>query len=189
LVTLEIDGKHESDAAWRDAGSIVIPDGPVYQENKLFDKILFCNDTENIYLRIFVNKNNSAKHSRKINQFHIYTRNASKMLAGGQIRLINRNEGNSLVTKQKFNNEFVLTIINGELFPIRFLNVPEENCWNFAAANNIKMVYEDVIDIKIPFSDLGIEQDDVLEFFFATSDNGIKDTYIPQEALLALKRG
>lgn len=189
LITLEIDGKHESDFAWKDAGSIVIPDGPVYQENKLFDKILFCNDTENIYLRIFVNKNNSAKHSRKINQFHIYTRNASQLLPGASIRLINRNEGNSLVIKQKFNNEFVLTIINGELFPIRFLNVPEENCWNFAAANNIKMVYDDVIDIKIPFEDLGIERNDVLEFFFATSDNGIKDTYIPQDALLALRRG
>ena len=53
----------------------------------------------------------------------------------------------------------------------------------------IKMVYDDVIDIKIPFEDLGIERNDVLEFFFATSDNGIKDTYIPQDALLALRRG
>ena len=189
LITLEIDGKQDSDILWEKAGSIVIPDGPVYQENKLFDKICFCNDTENIYLRIYVNKNNSAKHSRKINQFHIYTRNASTLKAGAPIRLINRNDSNASMIKEKFNNEFVLTLINSELFPIRFLNVPEENCWRFAQANDIKLIYKDVIDIKIPFDDLSVEHGDILEFFFATSDNGIKDTYIPQDALLALKRG
>ena len=188
LITIEIDGKQESDANWNRAGSIIIPDGPVYQENKLFDKICFCNDLDNIYLRIYVNKNNCSKHSKKINQFHIYTRNASMLRAAAPIRLINRNDSNGLMIKEKFNNEFVLTIINSELFPIRFLNVPEENCWKFAAANSVKLIADDVIDIKIPFEDLGIGHGEILEFFFATSDNGIKDTYIPQDALLALKR-
>lgn len=189
LITLDIDGKLDSDDKWSSAGSIVIPDGPVYQENKLFDKISFCNDNENIYLRIYVNKNNGEKHSKKINQFHIYTRNASMLIPGAPIRLINRNDSNASMIKEKFNNEFVLTIINNELFPIRFLNVPDVNCWKFTTANNIKLIFKDVIDIKIPFDDLSIGHGDVLEFFFATSDNGIKDTYIPQDALLALKRG
>ena len=55
--------------------------------------------------------------------------------------------------------------------------------------NNIEIKYEDVIDIKLPFSDLGINNGDIMEMFFATSDNGIKDTYIPNDALLVLKRG
>lgn len=187
LLSQTIDGKLVSDKNWEQAGSIVIPDGPVFQENKLFDKIAFCNDTENIYLRIYLNKI-SDKNSRKINQFHIYTRNASKLIEGAAIRLINKNEENSPVVKEKFNNELVLTIIQDEMFPIRFLGVKDKNCWNIADANNIKIVRDEVIDIELPFRDLGINHGDLLELFFATSDNGIKDTYIPKDALLVLKR-
>lgn len=188
LVTIDIDGLYSSESAWEKAGSIIIPDGPVYQENKLFDKIYFCNDSENLYLRIFTNKNNCAKHSKKINQFHIYTRNASTLLPSAGIRLINHNDSVAPLVREKFNNELVLTIVNSELFPIRFLNVTEDNCWNFASSNHIKIINSDVIDIKIPFEDLGVQTGDVLEFFFATSDNGIKDTFIPQDSLLALQR-
>ncbi len=186
LLTQVIDGKLASDNRWAEAGSIIIPDGPVYQENKLFDKISFCNDTDNIYLRIYINKNPDSK---KINQFHIYTRNSSIITPRAAIRLIDKNEDNSLIVKEKFNNEFLLTIINDELFPIRFLNVKEENCWSLSGVNNIEIKFEDVIDIKLPFQDLGINNGDILELFFATSDNGIKDTYIPNDALLVLKRG
>ena len=188
LITINIDGKLESENNWTKSGSIIIPDGPVYQENKLFDKIYFCNDSENLYLRIFINKNNTRKLSKKINQFHIYTRNISSHKVGAPIRLVNRNDGNNGVIKEKFHNEIVLTIVNQDLFPIRFLNVPEENCWSFAVNNDIKIVYVDTIDMKIPFENIGINQGDVLEFFFATSDNGIKDTYIPQDSLLAIQR-
>ncbi len=188
LLSQSIDGKLASDKNWDKAGSIVIPDGPVFQENKLFDKIAFCNDTENIYFRIYLNKTID-KNSRKIHQFHVYTRNATRLFAGASIRLINKNEENSQIAKEKFNNELVLTIIKDELFPIRFLNVKDENCWNITDSNNIKIAKEDVIDIELPFRDLGINHGDLLELFFATSDNGIKDTYIPKDALLVLKRG
>ena len=187
LQTQVIDGRLSSDTNWSNAGSIIIPDGPVYQENKIFDKISFCNDTENIYLRIYTNKN-SEKLSKKINQFHIYTRNASVITPRAPIRLIDKNEENSLIVKEKFNNELLLIIIKDELFPIRFLSVREENCWRLEGINNIEIKYEDVIDIKLPFADLGINSGDTLEMFFATSDNGIKDTYIPNDALLVLKR-
>ena len=69
------------------------------------------------------------------------------------------------------------------------MNVKDENCWNITDSNNIKIAKEDVIDIELPFRDLGINHGDLLELFFATSDNGIKDTYIPKDALLVLKRG
>ena len=188
LLSQTVDGKLSSDENWAQAGSIVIPDGPVYKENKLFDRISFCNDTENIYLRIYTNKTPETS-SKRINQFHIYTRNASVITPRAQIRLIDKNDENSLITKEKFNNELLLIVINDELFPVRFLNVKEENSWRLAGVNNIEICYEDVIDIRIPFSDLGINSGDLLELFFAISDNGIKETYIPNDALLVLKRG
>ncbi len=188
LLSQTIDGRLSSDANWQQAGSIVIQDGPVYKENKLFDRISFCNDTENIYLRIYTNKTPESS-AKRINQFHIYTRNASVITPRAPIRLIDKNDENSLITKEKFNNELLLIVINDELFPVRFLDVKDENCWRLAGVNNIEIKYENVIDIKLPFSDLGINSGDLLELFFAISDNGIKETYIPHDALLVLKRG
>ena len=50
------------------------------------------------------------------------------------------------------------------------------------------MVYNDVIDVTIPFELLGINKSETLEFFMANTDSGVKNTYIPQEILLSLTR-
>ena len=50
------------------------------------------------------------------------------------------------------------------------------------------MVYEDVIDICIPFDKLGINQGESIEFFMANTDSAVKNTYIPQEVLISMNR-
>ncbi|MBQ1612684.1 MAG: hypothetical protein II085_04335, partial [Alphaproteobacteria bacterium] len=48
----EIDGKEHEDS-WLNAGCIYIPDGPVMKESKLFDRICFGYDKDNLYLRFY----------------------------------------------------------------------------------------------------------------------------------------
>ena len=57
LISPKVSGKNTvDDDTWLNAGCIDIPDGPVLRESKLFDKICFGNDSENFYLRFYLNK-------------------------------------------------------------------------------------------------------------------------------------
>ena len=62
------------------------------------------------------------------------------------------------------------------------------NMWTLDNPEGIKIVYDDVIDVCIPFEKLGIQYGETVEFFMANTDSGIKNTYIPQEILLSLNR-
>ena len=61
--------------------------------------------------------------------------------------------------------------------------------WTLANPEKIKVVYNDVIDIAIPFEVLGIAEGETIELFMANTDSGVKNTYLPQEVLLSLTRG
>ena len=53
---------------------------------------------------------------------------------------------------------------------------------------SIVSVYDEVLDIKIPFEILDIKTGENMEFIFVNANFGIKDFYIPNEILLKLKR-
>lgn len=189
-ITPRMDGLNSSYDDWYNAGSLSLLDGPVFRENKNVDKILFGSDENNIYFRLHVNKGSGEiSFVDRINQFYIYTRNASKIGNRAYIRLISKTDNPYPLLVEKFEHELTLTLIKDTLYPPRLTAVLHPNIWTLDNPEGIKIVYEDVIDICIPFDKLGIETGETVEFFMANTDSGVKNTYIPQEILLSMVRG
>ncbi len=188
-ITPRVDGLLTSYDDWYHSGSISMLDGPVFRENKNVDKIHYGCDDKNLYLRLHVNKNMSENSFlNRINQFYIYTRNATTVGHRAYIRLISKTENQYPILREKFERELTLTLIQDTLYPIRLTSCLHPNMWTLANPDKIHTVYNDVIDIAIPFEILGIGEGETIEIFMANTDSGVKNTYLPQEILLSLTR-
>ena len=124
----------------------------------------------------------------RINQFYIYTRNASQNLHRAFIRLISKTDNPYPLLTEKFEHEIALTLVKDTLYPPRFTTVLHPNLWTLDNPEGLNITYKDVIDVCIPFDKIGIRQGEIVEFFMANTDSGVKNTYIPQEVLLSMKR-
>lgn len=188
-ISPRMDGLISSSGDWYNSGSMSLLDGPVFRENKNVDKINFGCDSDNIYFRLHVNKGNSdISFFDRINQFYIYIRNAARISNRANIRLISKTDNPYPILTEKFEHELTLTLVGDKLYPPRLTIVLHPDMWTLDNPENIKIVYEDVIDVCIPFDKLGIEKGETVEFFMANTDSGVKNTYIPQEILLSMVR-
>ena len=188
-ITPKMDGLNTSAEDWNNSGFLTLLDGPVYRENKNVDKINFGCDNKNIYFRLHVNKSSGEiSFVDRINQFYIYTRNASNITNRAYIRLISKTDNPYPILLEKFEHELTLTLVSDTLYPPRLASVLHPNMWTLDNPDGIKIVFEDIIDVCIPFEKLGINPGDTVEFFLANTDSGVKNTYIPQEILLSMTR-
>ena len=188
-ISPKMDGLNESAPDWYNAGTMTLLDGPVFRENKNVDKIDFGHDKDNIYFRLHINKNNSEKSFlERINQFYIYLRNSSRLLDRAHIRLISKTDNPYPILTEKFEHEIALTLVKDTLYPPRLATVLHPDMWTLDNPEGIKIIYEDVIDVCIPFEKIGIKNGETMEFFMANTDSGVKNTYIPQELLLSMTR-
>ncbi len=184
-----MDGMSQSSEEWYNAGSISMLDGPVFRENKNVDKIDFGCDHNNVYFRLHVNKGaGEISFVDRINQFYIYTRNASRIGNRAHIRLISRTDNPYPILTEKFEHELTLTLVKDTLYPLRLTTVMHPDIWTLDNPEGIRMVYEDVIDVAIPFDKLGVGEGETVEFFMANTDSAVKNTYLPQEVLLSMNR-
>ena len=90
--------------------------------------------------------------------------------------------------REKFEHELTLTLIKDTLYPPRLTSCLHPNIWTLANPDGINIVYNEVIDVAIPFDLLGVQKGETVEFFMANTDSGVKNTHIPQEILLSLTR-
>ena len=188
-ITPRMDGLRTSDNDWYNSGLISLLDGPVHRENKNIDKILFGCDEKNMYFRLHVNKNSSETNFiDRINQFYIYVRNATHAGARAYIRLISKTDNPYPILSEKFENELTLTLVKDTLYPPRLSTCLHQNLWTLANPEGVNIVYKDVIDLAVPFDTLGVGHGDKIEFFIANTDSGVKNTYVPQEVMLSMKR-
>ena len=188
-ITPRMDGLYKSVDDWYNSGSISMLDGPVFRENKIVDKINFGCDKNNIYFRLHVNKGSGEiSFIDRINQFYIYTRNATNIGLRAYIRLISKTDNPYPILLERFEHEIALTIVKDTLYPPRLATVLHPNLWTLDNPEGISIVNNDVIDVTIPFDKLGIKEGETVEFFLANTDSGVKNTYIPQEILLTLTR-
>ena len=190
MITPRMDGLLESDEDWYHSGNISMLDGPVFRENKNVEKIYFGCDQDNIYFRLHINKNaTDATFIDRINQFYIYVRNATNIRNRAYIRLISKTDNPYPILREKFEHELTLTLVKDTLYPPRLASCLHPNMWTLANPEAIHIEFKDVIDVAIPFDLLGVKQGEVVEFFMANTDSGVKNTHIPQEILLSLTRG
>lgn len=192
LITPHINGKNvvDEDDEWNNAGYIEIPDGPVLRESKLFDKIRFGNDQNNFYLKFHLNKyiKENLELSKRTYQMYIYTRKASHRQDLSPVRLINKTKNITPVSMEKFHNEIQIAIRNNKLQLLRIIKAIPGDMWVLEMSKSIEAVYDEVLDLKIPFDILGIKSGETLEFLFINANYGVKDFYIPNETVLNVTR-
>ena len=185
-----MDGKEKDDENWLNAGCIKIPDGPVLKEDKFYDKICFGYHKDNLYLRFYINEylKDTPSMSKRVNQMYVYMRNQSRKQSLSPIRIIQKTESLLPISKEKFHNEMQISIYDGEINLVRLVKAIPNNLWAVTSSKEIKAVYDKVVDISIPFENLGVEPGEVLEFLFINANYGVKDFYIPNDMLLTIKR-
>ena len=81
-----------------------------------------------------------------------------------------------------------VSIYDGEINLLRLVKAIPNNLWAIDSPKNITAVYDKVVDVSIPFDDIGIDKGDTLEFVFVNASFGIKDFFVPNEILLTITR-
>jgi len=190
-ISPKIDGiEDQDDAEWLNAGCISMPDGPVLQENKLFDKICYGADENNFYLRLYLSNfyQENPKKSTIMHQMYIYMRNCDRKQTQSPIRLINKTENIFPIMREKFHNELRISLLGDKLYPAQLIKSMQGGLWVIQNAKDLKIAFKKVIDVAIPFESLEVDSGERLEFFFANANFGIKDSFIPQDVLLNVQR-
>ena len=90
--------------------------------------------------------------------------------------------------REKFGTEIKISFINGMLKPLQFSKAMANDLWVLQDQNQIKIAYDNVIDISIPFEVIDIAENEMVEFFFAPADLDIMESAVPQELLLTMQR-
>ena len=72
---------------------------------------------------------------------------------------------------------------------LRIIKAIPGDMWVLEHSKSIETVYDEVLDIKIPFDLLDIKNGENMEFLFVNANYGIKDFYIPNEMVLSVQRG
>ena len=119
---------------------------------------------------------------------YIYTRNQSKKQSLSPIRIIQKTESILPISKEKFHNELQISIYDGEINLVRLVRAIPNNLWVITTSKNITAIYDNVVDIKIPFDSIEINSGDTLEFLFVNANYGVKDYFVPNEMLLTITR-
>lgn len=190
-ISPSVDGEIKvDDEEWLNAGCIDVPDGPILQENKLFDRICYGSDEETFYLRLYLSNSLKGNYSTNpiLNQMYIYMRNSDRKQLQSPVRLINKTENISPIMREKFHNELRISMMDNKLYPMRLTKAIAGGLWAMQDTKDIKMVYKNVIDVSIPFKNLDINSGEKLEFFFANANFGIKDSFSPQDIMLSVQR-
>lgn len=192
LISPHINGKTQSNFSeeWANSGCIEIPDGPVLRESKLFDKICFGNDNENFYLRFYLNKfiKNSKLNLSRTYQMYIYLRKYGRKQALSPIRLINKSENVTPLSIEKFHNEIQISIKDDALRFLRLAKAIPGDMWVLENYKFMEVAYDEVLDLKVPFKILEIDEGETLEFLFINANYGMSDFYIPNEMVLTVTR-
>ena len=186
----ELDGKN-TNSKWENAGCIDIPAPPTMQERRFFNKIYFGYDTENLYLRFDINKFILDKDNgfKDFNQIYIYFKNSpNAMYYSAPIRVVNKNESIIPIIRETYNSEVKLTLFKNFKFNALLAHAIRDNLWVLQIKNNIEQVFEDFLEIKIPFEDLRVSKGEMIEFFIIQGPVGIIDDFYPQNSLLQVVR-
>jgi alpha-amylase/alpha-mannosidase (GH57 family) len=170
---------------WSDAGYIFLPDNPTSSVGKAVKGIYFGNDRENLYFKFEINKNYIKNEQNFANQIYIYVRvqNANNL---SPIRIISKTKNMFPIVKNRFSHEIEISIKEKELAAPRFSRAISGGLWVLDILKKISLAYKDTLEVAISLKDLGIEQDEGIEFFIISGHHDIIDEVYPQDLLLTL---
>ena len=190
-ITPLISGSSINNDEWNSAGCIDIPGGTILQENKLFNRIYFGTDTENLYLRFdlnnyFVEKN---KEMHEYNAIHIYLKSYSKTNeVVSPSRAINKLGNLFPVLLDGYTREVKIGLTCAKKYPLQYSVAIEDGLWEMKWEHHIEYANDEIFEIKIPYSDLGFEQNESFSFFCLASFGGVAEEVYPKDIPLTLTR-
>lgn len=186
-----INGKETFNDEWIYAGCIDIPTGPTNYDNKLFNKICFGCDKDNLYLRFDINKYilDTKGHFKSVYQIYVYLKTHSEnSMHTSPIRTVNKPDYIFPIVKDGYTNEIKLTFYKESRFPLQFSYAIKDNLWAMQLAHNVKYAFDDIIEISIPFKDLKVRKGDKVDFFIVNGALGQTEEVYPQDLVLTIKR-
>lgn len=186
-----VNGKDTYNDEWLNAGCIDVPTGPVNYDNKLFNKICFGCDQENLYLRFDINKYvlDAKGHFKSVYQIYIYLKTYNDhSLHTSPIRTVNKPDYIFPILKDGYTNEIKITFYKETPFPLQFSYAIKDNLWAQQLSNDVKYAYDDIIEVSIPFKDLKVKPGEKLDFFIINGALGQTEEVYPQDLLLSIKR-
>ena len=173
---------------WKNAGTIFIPDGPTSNISSLLKNIYFGYDKEFLYFRFVLNKNSVKMAYESIqNQIAIYFINPSERFLS-PIRFVNKND-NSIypILMNQFSREVRFVFDSNKISRLFFNKSCPYGLWSQMLSKTSKIAYKDVIELKIPFEDLGITEKE-FSFCIIDSTNELINEVYPQDVMIELNK-
>jgi len=171
---------------WKDAGYIFIPDGPTSNISSLIKNINFGSDANSLYFRFILNKNSLKIANDNIqNQIAIYFQKPNARFYS-PMRFVSKNENIYPILFNHFSREIRFVFDNKKISRM-FLNKSCANgLWSQVISKNLHIAYKDnVIELKIPFADLEISNNN-LSFCIIDSTNELINEVYPHDIMISL---
>jgi len=169
---------------WENAGSIFIPDGPTSNISSLLKNIYFGRDKEYVYFRFILNRNSVKMAYENIqNQIAIYFANKNERFLS-PIRFVSKND-NSIypILMNQFSREVRFVFDSNSISRLFFNKSCPYGLWSQMLSKKSKVAYKEVIELKIPFEDLGLNESEI-SFCIIDSTNELINEVYPQDVVI-----
>ncbi len=189
-ITPIIDGVFDQNTNnWLDAGYIFLPDSPTFSAKKTIKGIYYGNDSDNIYLKFELNKNNLINTIHFIkNEVYVYFKPERQEITS-PVRIASRTENLYPVLENQFGYELKFSFNESEIISPQLLKSCNGGMWQVQLLRKVNYAYKDTIEIALSFDDLGVtEEGERVEFCIISGSNGIINEVYPQDILLNLTR-
>lgn len=180
-----VNGQINSETEWSNAGCIEIPQGPVYQTDKILRRIFFGCDRDNVYFRFDLNKMDTIK---SMNEIFLYFLTSDAFKSSSPIRIRNKATSIFPIQKYAYSYEIEIPVNNSKVQPLVLSEAIDDGLWKVKMHHNINFAHKSVLELAIPFDDLGVDYGQELYFTIMLSRSIILQDIIPQNALLVFKR-
>ena len=188
LITPEIDGKDKDFDNWANGGCIEVPQSPTVV-TKMLDKICFGNDANNIYLMFDFNKYFMEKNSKSSYPHELFVYLAKrKAQYYSSIRLRNKNESVPQILQYLYTHEIQIPTTKERILPIIFSESIEHSLWKVNLAHNINYFHSDILEMQIPFDDLGMKSGDGIYMIFVSCKANIINQVLPLDNAIYMER-
>ncbi len=190
-ITPLLTGMAKDNDEWLYAGCIDIPDGPILQENKLFNRIYFGNDKENMYLRFDINKYlmDSKDSFKEYFSIYVYIKAYNNAIeVTSPARTTNKKDFLLPVLLDGCTHEVKVALTSNRKYPLQFSQAVKDGLWELKWGHHIKAVHKDIFEVCIPFDDLGVQSGQSLDFFFLTGCSGVTEEIYPKDMPLTITR-
>lgn len=189
FITPQINGR-SSIGAWENAGYIKTVQGPIYNFEKLFSKIYFGNDKEKIYLRFDISQNNieNMKDKNIVSQIMLYFQGFNNNPTNSYVRMRQTKDYIPNILRYAYSHEIEIPFICGKGLPPVFSKSMENLLWEIIIHHDIKFVYNQVIEMAIPFDDLNIKSGDKVNLTILTGKSSIIDEIITKDRPISFIR-